>query len=159
MEIKADNYQVLSVLDILTGELEFKALTKSFYFDLSVLDNYFTRNAIQSDQFQEILFKGRIFNFDKSNFKKDGTYNVVVKGMISVNGEPRITEAKGVIRVEGSKISGDSNFVIMIEEESVKRIDVILKDKLPGKLGIDSGKIGISRKIEINVKSDYKQFK
>ena len=40
-DIKADNNQVASVLDISTGEMVFQALIKSFHFDRALMEEHF----------------------------------------------------------------------------------------------------------------------
>ncbi|MCX6300620.1 MAG: YceI family protein, partial [Bacteroidia bacterium] len=43
-DIKGDNNQVASVLDISTGDMVFQVLIKSFHFDKALLEEHFNEN-------------------------------------------------------------------------------------------------------------------
>ncbi|MBA4322227.1 MAG: YceI family protein, partial [Odoribacter sp.] len=61
-DIKADNNQVSSILDISTGELVFQALIKSFHFERALMEEHFNENYLESDKFPKSGFKGKITN-------------------------------------------------------------------------------------------------
>ena len=75
-DIKADNNQVASVLDISTGDLVFQVLIKSFHFDRALMEEHFNENYMESDKFPKASFKGKITNLQSVNFSKNGTYDV-----------------------------------------------------------------------------------
>ena len=68
-DIKADNNQVLCVLNTQTGDLQFSLLTKGFHFAKALMEEHFNENYIESSKFPKATFKG-----DRgTNFKKEDT--------------------------------------------------------------------------------------
>ncbi len=50
-DIKADNNQVASVLDITTGGIVFQVLIKSFHFEKALMEEHFNENYLESEKF------------------------------------------------------------------------------------------------------------
>jgi len=69
-DIKADNNQVVGVLDISTGEMVFQALIKSFHFDRALMEEHFNENYMESEKFPKSLFKGKIQILHLSIFQR-----------------------------------------------------------------------------------------
>jgi hypothetical protein len=71
-DIKADNNQVASVLDVSTGEIAFQVLIKSFQFEKALMQEHFNENYLESDKFPRSTFSGKITNISEVNFSKTG---------------------------------------------------------------------------------------
>jgi len=71
-DIKADNNQVIGVLDTSTGEMVFQALIKSFHFDRALMEEHFNENYMESDKIPKSVFKGKITNLASVDFTKPG---------------------------------------------------------------------------------------
>src|SRR4030042_6695880 len=69
-DIKADNNQVASVLDISTGEIVFQVLIKSFHFEKTLMEEHFNENYMESDKFPKSTFTGKIINLSSVDFSK-----------------------------------------------------------------------------------------
>ena len=63
--IKADNNQVTSVLNVPTGELQFSVLIKSFHFEKALMEEHFNENYLESDKYPKSFFKGNIVDIRK----------------------------------------------------------------------------------------------
>ena len=63
-DIKADNNQVLSILDLETGEIAVTMLVKSFTFEKALMQEHFNENYVESDKYPKASFKGIITNLE-----------------------------------------------------------------------------------------------
>lgn len=141
--IKADNNQVLSVINTQTGELQFSVLIKGFHFEKALMEEHFNADYLQSDKYPKASFKGKITDPAKVDFKKDGSYAVTVTGDLTIHAVVKNITAPGTITVKGGKISADSQFSVALSDYNIS-IPAIAKDN-------------ISKSIEITVSCNYDQ--
>ena len=150
--IEADNYQVAAVLDSKSGKIEFIGLLKSFEFKLGAADQLFNSKMVDVSAHPNIKFTGQIADIHTINFAKPGNYKITVNGILYLWNEKRTTSAEGTLKVNADgTISGISEFIMMIEESSVAKINQIMKEKLPSAISVDTETLGISRKIDITL--------
>ena len=155
-DVHADNNQVLSQLNTQTGELNFTALIKSFEFKVGAINRMVNSEKLNVTQYPKITFEGKIVDLSKVDFNKAGTYEVMVKGMLYIWDEKRVTSAKGQIIVNGDgTIGGSSVFDIKIEEKNVDKVNKIMREKLPSVVSLDTNTLGISRNIHIETYMYY----
>ena len=98
-DIKADNNQMISVLNIQTGEIQFSLLNNAFHFPKAKMEEDFNENYIESAKYPRSTFKGNITNLSEINFGKDGTYPVKVKGDLMIHGVEKSIATAGTITV------------------------------------------------------------
>lgn len=127
--IKAENNQVLTVLDTQTGEMQFSILIKSFHFPKSLMEVHFNENYLESDKFPTAGFKGSITNLKDILFTKDGIYKATVSGAMSIHGVTQKFNTSGTITVTGNKISIRSIFFITLADYNIS-IPKIVMDKV-----------------------------
>lgn len=119
-DIKSENNEVASVFNTATGELEFKVAIKSFRFKLAAMEEHFNdANYMESDKYPKAGFKGKIVNLSAVNFTKDGTYNVTVKGDLTIKDVTKPVVAEGTVTVSGGKIKAVSTFNIKRKDFNV----------------------------------------
>lgn len=134
-DIKADNNQVASVLDISTGDLVFQVLIKSFHFDRALMEEHFNENYMESDKFPKATFKGKITNLQSVNFTKNGTYDVTVEGDITIRDATNKISAKGTIEVITGGINANSKFLISPEDFKIN-IPGVVREKIAKNLEV-----------------------
>ena len=134
-DIKGDNNQVASVLDISTGELVFQVLIKSFHFDRALLEEHFNENYMESDKFPKSSFKGKITNLSSVNFSKNGTYDVTVEGDLTIRDATNKINAKGTIEVITGGINATSKFLINPEDYKIN-IPGVVREKIAKSLEV-----------------------
>jgi polyisoprenoid-binding protein YceI len=134
-DMKADNNQVASVLDISTGELVFQVLIKSFHFDRALMEEHFNENYMESDKFPKATFKGKITNLQAVNFTKNGTYDVTVEGDLTIRDATNKVSAKGSIEVISGGINANSKFNISPEDYKIN-IPGVVKEKIAKNLEV-----------------------
>lgn len=128
-EIKGDNNQVASVLDIKTGELVFQVLMKSFHFDRALLEEHFNENYVESDKFPKSSFTGKITNLSTVDFAKKGIYPVAVDGELTIHGIVKKISSKGTLEVLDGGINASSKFNINPEDYGIA-IPSLVREKI-----------------------------
>ena len=134
-DIKADNNQVASVLDISTGDLVFQVLIKSFHFNRALMEEHFNENYMESDKFPKSSFKGKITNLSSVNFSKNGTYDVTVEGDLTIRDATNKINAKGTIEVITGGINANSKFLINPEDYKIT-IPGVVREKIAKSLEV-----------------------
>ncbi len=142
-DIKADNNQVMAVINTQNGELQFSLLTKGFHFKKALMEEHFNSDYMESDKFPKSTFKGNITDISKVNFTKDGTYPVTVSGDLTLHGVTKKNTASGTIAIKSGKITGTSKFIVTVADYGIS-IPKIYRDN-------------IAKTIEITVSCNYDQ--
>jgi polyisoprenoid-binding protein YceI len=128
-DIKADNNQVASVLDITTGDMVFQVLIKSFHFDRALMEEHFNENYMESEKFPKAIFKGKITNPAAVNFTKNGIYDVIVEGDLTIHNVTNRISTKGTLEVAQGGINGNAKFKVVPENYNIK-IPGVVRDKI-----------------------------
>jgi hypothetical protein len=128
-DIKADNNQAAGVLDASTGDLVFQVLIKSFHFERALMEEHFNENYLESEKFPKASFKGKITNRSSVNFAKNGTYEALVEGELTIRYVTNKISTKGTIEVLSGGINASSKFKIVPEDYKIE-IPGVVRDKI-----------------------------
>ena len=134
-EIKGDNNQVASVLDISTGEIVFQVLIKSFHFDKALMEEHFNENYMESEKFPKSTFKGKITNLSAVDFSKSGKYDVTVEGDLNIHDVTNKVTVKGTLEVVSGGINANSKFNIVPEDYKIN-IPGVVRDNIAKNLEV-----------------------
>ncbi|MEO8771306.1 MAG: YceI family protein [Ferruginibacter sp.] len=126
--IAADNSQVMSTLDLASGQLQFSILIKAFHFKKSLMEEHFNENYMESDKFPKATFKGNIKDL-KIDLTKDGSYPVSVTGDMMIHGVTKNITSPGTIIVKGGVATGNATFKIKLADYKVS-IPAVVKDNI-----------------------------
>jgi hypothetical protein len=118
-DIKAENNQVLCVLNSQTGELQFSLLNKGFHFAKALMEEHFNENYMESNKYPKSTFKGTVTDINKVIFGKDGTYSVSVKGDLNIHGVTKNVTAAGNIIVKDGKAAASSKFTVKLADYNI----------------------------------------
>jgi hypothetical protein len=140
-EIKADNNQVAGVLDTGTGEMVFQVLIKSFRFERALMEEHFNENYLESEKFPKSILKGKISNLSAVDFSKNGTYDVIVEGDLTIHNVTNKVSIKGTIEVKTGGINANSKFNIVPEDYNIS-IPGVVREK-------------INKNLEVTVSMNY----
>lgn len=141
--ITAENNQVISVLNIQTGVLQFSLLNNAFHFSKAKMEEDFNENFMESDKYPRSAFKGTIAGIENINFNTDGTYKLNIKGDLMIHGVTKNITVPAVIIIHNGKISATSSFNISVKDYDIK-IPSIVTNK-------------IAETMEVKVKCDYEK--
>ena len=128
-DIDAINKSVTSIFDTSTGQIEFAVLIKGFEFKRGLMQEHFNENYLESEKYPKATFKGKFDEVSKINFKKDGTYSTVVKGILEIHNVKKEVQVPGSIKVQGRVISSTATFKILLEDYEIN-IPGAVKDKI-----------------------------
>jgi len=119
-DIKGDNNQVASILDVATGEIVFQVLMKSFKFEKALMEEHFNENYVESEKIPKSTFKGKIVNLSDINFSKPGGYKATVEGELSIHGITKNISEPGEIEITADGLSARSKFIIVPEDYNIE---------------------------------------
>lgn len=125
--IEATNRQVNAVMDFNEKKIAFSLLMKGFLFERDLQQQHFNENYAESDKFPKSNFNGSIIG--DVDVKKDGTYNVKVKGMLTIHGVSQLIETPATIQVKGNKVIGKCTFNVKPEDYKIS-IPSVVRDKI-----------------------------
>ena len=128
-DIKADNNQVASVIDISTGEIVFQVLIKSFRFEKALMEEHFNENYMESEKFPKASFKGKITNLTSVSFSNNGTYPVTVEGDLTIRDVTKKITSTGSVEVVTGGINAGAKFNIVPEEYKIN-IPRVVRDNI-----------------------------
>lgn len=134
--IEALNNQVNCALDIKTSDFVFKVLMKSFEFKRALMQEHFNENYVESDKFQNAMFKGKVTNLKSIDFKKDGVYPAEVEGDLTMHGTSKRINTKGSFEIKDGKVTGKCHFAIKVEDYGIK-VPKAVTDKIAESIQID----------------------
>ncbi|HYF32833.1 MAG TPA: YceI family protein [Chitinophagaceae bacterium] len=118
--IEAHNRSVTAVLDTKSGALQFSVPVKGFEFDKALMQEHFNENYMESTKFPKAEFKGQIVNNGDVDYTKEGSYNVKVKGKLTVHGETKDVETDGKVTIKGGKVQAESDFNVALADYKIK---------------------------------------
>ena len=119
-KIEAHNRQVNAALDASSGDFVFKVLMKSFEFEKALMQEHFNENYVESDKFPTATFLGKITNIKGLNISKDGVYEVIVEGKLTIHGTTQQVKEKGTFEVKTGKITAKAKFSILLADYKIK---------------------------------------
>lgn len=128
-KIEGINKNVTCVIDLKTGNLQFAVLMKSFEFERALMQEHFNENYVESNKYPKTEFKGAVTDYTPINVDKDGTYDVKVKGKMSMHGQTKDAVANGKMIVKSGKIQLLSTFQVLFSDYAIS-IPGIVADKL-----------------------------
>jgi polyisoprenoid-binding protein YceI len=142
-DITADNYKVVSTLDVASGEVVFSVPMQSFEFEKSLMQKHYnSAKFLDTKQFPKSKFKGIITNLSDVDFSKDGTYNTNVEGELTIHGITNKVSEKGKIVIDGEKVAVETTMNLTLAD-----YEVAFKDGKPS--------TNIAKTIDITVKTEY----
>lgn len=116
--IKASSTTATAVLVSEKQEFAIAVPVKSLEFDRKLMQEHFNENYMESDKFPLAKFKGTITPY--VDWKKDGTYQVNVKGVLTVHGVNQPRNISGKIIIKDGIITLNSNFEVACAAHGIK---------------------------------------
>ena len=127
--INANNEQVISVLDIHTGDIQFSLLNNAFHFPKAKMEEDFNEDYLESSKYQKSTFRGKILNIMNINFGKDGVWEVSVTGNLTIHGVTKNITTRGQITLKDEKVTTAASFRILLKDYNIK-VPSIVSNKI-----------------------------
>ncbi len=118
-KIEAKNNQVKAALDAATGDVVFQVLITSFEFRQALMQEHFNENYMESSKFPNATFKGKVTNLKDINFTKNGKYNAVVEGDLTIHGVTKKVKQTGTIEIKDGKATINCKFNVAIKDYKI----------------------------------------
>jgi hypothetical protein len=128
-DIKADNNQVISILNTATGDIQFSLLNNAFHFKKALMEEHFNETYMESGKYPKSVFKGTISNLKDVPLSKDGEYNITVSGNLNIHGVTKTISVPGKLTVKAGNISASSTFKIKPKDYNI-RIPASVKNNI-----------------------------
>ncbi len=128
-DIEAESHTASTVFDLESGKIQWAVLIKSFEFEKALMQEHFNENYMESSKFPKAKFKGKITNITVVDFTKDGTYDVVVEGKLTIHGVSQEVKTKGTITLEGGQVSATSKFDVAVADYGIE-IPSVVKENI-----------------------------
>lgn len=125
-DIKANNSQVLSIIDTDNGEIAIQLLMKSFMFKKALMQEHFNDSYVESFKYPKATFRGFILNFNELPNQES---EVEIKGVLSVHGKEKEISILAKIAVLKDQINLSGHFVVEVADFDIK-IPIIVKNNI-----------------------------
>jgi len=132
-DIKAENNQVYAVLDPANHHIAFALLLKGFIFPKELMQEHFNENYVESDKYPKATFSGACSG--DMDLAKEGTYQVVIKGTLSLHGVTQPLETTAQLEVKSGQITGTSSFRLKPEDFQI-HIPGVVRDKIAKEINV-----------------------
>lgn len=98
-DIKAENTQAASVINIASSQIAIVIPIRNFHFEKELMEEHFNEKYLESDKFPMASFKGLVL--DSDSVFLEGNHNAIAKGILSIHGVEKEVELMGTIsRIE-----------------------------------------------------------
>ena len=128
-KIDALSNSATCVLDAANGNFQWAVLIKGFQFEKSLMQEHFNENYMDSGKYPKATFVGKITNIADINFGKDGTYNAVVSGQMTMHGATKDITTNGALTVAGGNVKINAGFNLKLADYNVD-IPSLVSDKI-----------------------------
>ena len=125
--IDAVNEHVMSVIDCSNKNLAFSCLMKQFLFHKKLMQEHLNENYVESDKYPKATFSGSYT--EEVPFDKDGTYNITVKGKLTIHGVTKVIEQPATLTIKGGIITGITSFKVNPTDYNIE-IPFIVRNKI-----------------------------
>ncbi len=127
--IEGSNKKVASILNTETAEVVVSTLVRSFKFHEALVEDHFNENYMESHKFSKAIFKGKITNFSSVDLKKDGIYDIIIEGKLTIHGETNNIKENGSISIKNGEISASTQFSVSLEKYKIE-VEKMYKDAI-----------------------------
>ncbi|MEX0314876.1 MAG: YceI family protein [Allomuricauda sp.] len=131
--IKAENNQVLGIVDLLTGEIAVSMLMNAFIFEKALMREHFNESYIESDIYPKAIFEGTIVDFDPA---LSGEQTRMIKGKFSMHGVTKQLEIKTKIERVDQKYQLSGTFETIVQDYKIK-IPPLLAGNIAKTISVD----------------------
>lgn len=116
--VKASSDRMKGLIQADQGTMAFSVDMTSFQgFNSPLQREHFNENFMESARFPTASFSGKMI--DKPDLTRSGTYEVRVKGILTVHGIPQERIIRGKITASGEKITLTSEFTVLLQEHEI----------------------------------------
>ncbi len=121
-DIKADNNQVVSVVDMETHKIAIQLLMRSFMFEKALMQEHFNENYIESHKYPKAVFSGEMINFNPDNKE------VEIVGKLKLHGEEKEIKSMATVTVKPDEVIIKGDFKVKVADFNIKIPRVVVNN-------------------------------
>lgn len=125
-DIKADNYQVLSIIDKKTGEIAIQLLMRSFMFKKALMQQHFNQSYVESYKYPKATFKGFILNLKELDNQND---TAEIKGILTIHGKEKEISTIANVQILKDQINLSGHFMVEVADFDIK-IPIVVRNNI-----------------------------
>ncbi|SHG87204.1 YceI family protein [Flavobacterium defluvii] len=133
-EVAAENKNTSAILDSGTGDIAVLTLMKGFRFKVTLMEEHFNENYVESDKFPKASFKGKIEDFDVSKLST-AAKTVKISGDLTLHGRIKKVTVNAKISNADDKITVIGNFEVKAEDFNIE-IPKLVSKKVADKVKV-----------------------
>lgn len=132
-DIKAQNNQVLALLDFDENELKVQLLVKSFLFEKALMREHFNENYMESHKYPKATFIGQVAGLDQIGQDQSP---VEIKGFLKIKNSEKQLQLKAVLNRTNNVVFLKGTFVVAVSDFDIK-IPMSVVNNIAEELTID----------------------
>ncbi len=119
-DIEANNYKAIGALDKTTGDVIFSVPMQSFEFEKAKMQQHYNSpKFLDTKKYPKSKFVGRITNLNEVNFNKDGEYQAMVEGKMTIHGKTQNIKENATLSVNGNNIQLKTKFNLKLADYGI----------------------------------------
>ncbi len=115
-DIEAINSAATSIVDIGTKSIVIVVPIKSFDFKKELMQEHFNENYLESDEYPNAIFKGKLVDWDGS----EGSTRASAEGTMEIHGVTKDVTIEGDLELSGNILKLSTVFNVRLEDYEVK---------------------------------------
>ena len=120
-DIEANNYASSSTINTSNGSVVFSVPMQGFEFPKALMQRHFNqKDFLDTSTYPTSRLVAKITNLDQVDFTKDGTYDAVVEGELTIRGVTQQIREQGKVTVKGDKIEVKSVFNVALADHGIE---------------------------------------
>lgn len=131
--IKAENNQVFSIIDLSNGEIAVSMLMRAFIFEKALMREHFNESYVESDLYPKATFEGNIMDFDPI-MEEEQTR--MVHGTMTLHDVSKELEIKTKIQVLNGHYVLSGTFETLVDDYEI-RVPQLLAGNIAKTITVD----------------------
>jgi len=133
-DIEANNYSSVSTMDHRTGEVVFSVPIQSFEFEKAMMQQHFNNeHFLESSVYPKAKLIATITNLDAVDFSKNGEYQAVIEGEMTIKDKTNSLKETGTIVVKDQSLLVNAVFDLVLADYGIFFADSEMVSKKIGK--------------------------
>ncbi|KXX71920.1 YceI family protein [Flammeovirga sp. SJP92] len=117
-DITATSTSSMGIMDTATHKVAVSILMTSFEFKLSLMQEHFNENYVESEKFPKATFSGQLST--PPDLNQNGQQEMQVKGKLSIHGKTKPLEAKITFNISDHQIEAQTTFNVALEDFDIE---------------------------------------
>jgi polyisoprenoid-binding protein YceI len=120
-DIEANNFSATSTLNLSNGSVAFSVPMQGFEFDKRLMQRHFNQERfLDTRQFPTARLTGMIVNLGEIDLSKNGRYDAIIEGELTIKGVTNKIREKGTVTVNGPQVTAKSVFDVTLADYGIE---------------------------------------